>query len=126
MDRDLLVHLHRSRAWTSAGHGGYSYATASERDAFHTITMDFGSGCLSIHGYPKRVRIEGRDELGRELHAEGRCLNRLAFFINPNLFSVNCLTEWNFDGLEAHGEDHDNWSAPAARRFFRAALGHAG
>ena len=31
--------------------GGYSYATASERDAFPTITMDFGSGCINIHGY---------------------------------------------------------------------------
>src|SRR5206468_4322263 len=29
---------------SAATRGGYSYATASERDAFHTITMDFGSG----------------------------------------------------------------------------------
>ncbi len=76
---------------TPAGHGGYSYATASERDAFHTITMDFGQGCVSIHGYllrdgvwaklasgrrevierdartgyPLRVAIDGVDELGR-------------------------------------------------------------
>lgn len=135
---------------TPAGHGGYSYATASPRDAFHTITLDFGSGCDSIHGhllrdgewaklvsgrrevverdaasgYPTRVRIDGLDALGRELSASGRCLNRLGFFINPNLFSVNCLTEWSFGGISAFGEDHDNWSAPAARRFFRARLGH--
>ena len=135
---------------TPAGHGGYSYATAGERDGFHAITLDLGAGCVSIHGhllrdgewaklegarrevverdpasgFPTRVRIEGRDERGRELAADGRCLNRLGFFINPNLFTVNCLTEWSFGGITAFGEDHDNWSAPAARRFFRGALGY--
>ncbi len=135
---------------TPAQHGGYSYATASERDAFHTITMDFGAGCQSIHGYllrdgvwaklaaatrevverdarsgfPLRVRIDGSDERGRELHAEGRCLNRLGFFINPNLFSVNCLTEWRFDGITAYGEDHDNWSAVGIRDFARRHFGY--
>jgi hypothetical protein len=133
-----------------AKRGGYSYATASPRDAFHTITMDFGAGLNSIHGYllregdwaklasatrevieraqdtgfPLRVRIDGVDELGRELHAEGRCLNQLAFPINPNLFTVNCLTEWTFDGVTAFGEDHDNWSAPAIRHFSRSFLGY--
>ena len=71
-------------------------------------------------GFPRRVHLDITDELGRELHAEGRCLNQLAFPINPNLFTVNCLTEWTFDGLSAHGEDHDNWSAASIRRFNRA------
>ena len=62
-------------------------------------------------------------ELGRELHAEGRSLNGLGLFLNPNLFTVNCLTEWTFDGITAYGEDHDNWSAAAARQFFRHHLG---
>jgi hypothetical protein len=135
---------------SQARRGGYSYATASERDAFHTITMDFGSGCISIHGYllrdgewsklasgtrevverdpatafPRRVVIEAVDQLGRELHAEGRCHNKLGLFLNPNLFTVNCLTEWSFDGITAWGEDHDNWSAPAIRHFARAQLGY--
>ena len=60
------------------------------------------------------------DLLLERVLATGRCLNRLAFFINPNLFTVNCLTEWSFGGISGFGEDHDNWSAPAARRFFRA------
>lgn len=134
---------------SGAAHGGYSYATASERDAFHTITMDFGSGCQLIHGYllrdgewsklasatrevversrstgfPLRVRIDGVDSLGRELHAEGRCLNQFGFPINPNLFTVNCLVEWQFDGITAFGEDHDNWSAAGIRAFSRKFLG---
>lgn len=135
----------RGLSSSPAEHGGYSYATASERDAFHTITMDFGSGMNSIHGYllrdgtwaklasatrtvverspatayPTKVRIEGVDELGRTLEAEGRCLNQLGFYINPNLYTVNCLTEWTFDGITAFGEDHDNWSAAAIRDFTR-------
>ena len=59
-----------------------------------------------------------------ELHAEGRCLNQLGLFLNPNLFTVNCLTEWTFDGVTAFGEDHDNWSAPAIREFARRQLGY--
>ena len=125
-------------------HGGYSYATASPDDAFHTITADFGTGLVSIHGfllrggewsklaegrrevlerrdgYPTRVRITGRDALGRELEAEGQCRNRLGVHLNPNLWSWNCLTEWEWgDGVRGWGEDHDNWSAAAFRRFVR-------
>lgn len=129
-----------------ATNGGYSYATASERDGFHAITMVFGGACVGIHGYvvrdgtwsrlasatrevverdagtgyPRRVVLDLVDELGRALHAEGTCLNSLGFPINPNLFTVNCLTEWVFDGVTAYGEDHDNWSAASARRAFRA------
>ena len=36
---------------TPARCGGYSYATASDRHAFHAITMDFGTGSVAIHGY---------------------------------------------------------------------------
>jgi len=131
---------------TPSLHGGYSYATASQRDAFHAITMDFGDDSLAIHGsimrdgtwskvvsgsrtvtrrheasgHPDTVDLDITDELGRQLHAEGRCLNGLGFFLNPNLYTVNCLTEWSFDGLTVYGEDHDNWSAAGIRRFLRS------
>ena len=129
--------------------GGYSYATASERDALHAITMDFGGGCIAIHGYvlldgrwakveggrrevlerdpgtgaPTRVALDLTDTEGRQVHAEGRTFNRIGVHLNPNLFTWNCLTEWSFEGITAWGEDHDNWSAPAARQFFRQHLG---
>ncbi len=135
---------------TPARCGGYSYATASDADAFHAITMDFsggfGDGSTAIHGYvlrdgawskvgsgrrtvlarhpgtayPVAVAVDLVDELGRALHAEGRCLNGLGLFLNPNLYSVNCLTEWTFDGITAYGEDHDNWSATGIREFLRS------
>jgi hypothetical protein len=135
-----------------APRGGYSYATASPDDGFHLITMDFGAGCQGIHGYllrhgewskttggervvlerdpgtgcPTHVAIELHDESGRSVRAEGRTHNRIGVHLNPNLFTWNCLTRWTFDGVEAWGEDHDNWSAPAARRFFREFLGYKG
>lgn len=134
-----------------APNGGYSYGTASERDGFHAITMNYGDqGCFGIHGYvnrdgewsrlasanrqvverdadtgfPRRVVLDIVDELGRELHCDGTALNQLAFPINPNLFTINCLTEWRFDGITAYGEDHDNWAAASIRRFLRGFLGY--
>jgi hypothetical protein len=133
---------------SGAAHGGYSYATASERDAFHTITMDWGEGCTNLHGYllrdgqwsklaraertvaerdadgyPVEVVIEGDDELGRPLRAVGTTRNRFGFWINPNLYSMNCLTEWAFDGITAWGEDHDNHSSVGIRQLLRAHKG---
>ena len=128
-----------------AANGGYSYATASERDGFHAITMNYGDKCIGIHGYvlrdgewsklqsaerevverdpdtgfPRRVVLDIVDEAGRELHCEGKGLNQLCFPINPNMLTINCLTEWTFDGVTAYGEDHDNWSAASIRRFMR-------
>jgi len=73
-------------------------------------------------GAPLRVRIQGHDELGRDFVATGACHNRFGVHLNPNLFTWNCLTRWDLDGIECWGEDHDNWSAPAAREFFRKRL----
>jgi hypothetical protein len=135
-----------------ASYGGYSYATASDQDGFHAITMDFGSGCIVIHGYllrdgvwakltdgirevierdpgtgaPTRVRLTARDTEGRSLEATGEMLNRLGFAINPNLWTWNCLTRWEYEGFSVFGEDHDNWSMPAQRRFAREHLGASG
>lgn len=125
---------------------GYSYGTADDSNSFHMISMAFTEGeYINIHGYylcegeyakltggkrtvlerdketgcPLRVLIEAEDELGRKLIAEGRCLNKMGLHLNPNLFTWNCLTQWEFNGLSGFGEDHDNWSAAGARHFFR-------
>ncbi len=137
-------------AHSGAPRGGYSYATQDGSNGFHAITMEYGGACVVIHGYllrdgeyaklakgertvlerakdlgnPVRVRLEGEDERGRTFSAEGRCLNRIGLHLNPNLFTWNCLTDWRWDGGRGFGEDHDNWSAQAARRFFRAELGY--
>ncbi len=137
---------------SSARQGGYSYATIDNQNAFHAITMAFEPGeCIVIHGYhlrdgeyaklvsgcrrvierdksgcPTRILLEARDELGRDLHAEGRCINKIAVHLNPNLFTWNCLTEWTCGDVVGWGEDHDNWRATAARHFFRNHLGFEG
>lgn len=137
----------RSQFGPGFGSGGYSYATAGEGHGFHTITMDFGQGYQSIHGYymrdgewaklasatravserdghgfPSVVDIRGEDDTGRRFEATGRCLNHIALHLNPNLFTINSLTQWELDGVPCYGEDHDNWSAAGARRFFRGFL----
>ena len=133
---------------SGAPRGGYSYATRSPESGFHAITMAFQNDeAIPIHGYllrdgeyaklvpgkggrevleratgdaPTRVRLSGEDERGRRFEAEGRCVNKLGVHLNPNLFSWNCLTQWSWEDGTAWGEDHDNWSATAATRFFRA------
>jgi hypothetical protein len=124
--------------------GGYTYATASERDAWHMITGNFGDGsCVAFHGFllqdgewaklekgsrevlerkdghPTRVRVEGADSLGRSFEAIGTCLNHIGVHLNPNLWTWNALTEWRWGNVAGYGEDHDNWSAAGFRRFVR-------
>ncbi|BDB40176.1 MULTISPECIES: hypothetical protein [Mycobacterium] len=133
--------------------GGYSYATASAEEAFLAITLDFGDGsAIVIHGYlirggqkanlvggrrsvderdpstgaPTKVSVEAVDELGRTLAASGTPLNRLGFLVNPNLWTWNCLTEWNWNGISAFGEDHDNWSVAGQREFSRQLRARSG
>jgi hypothetical protein len=124
--------------------GGYTYATASEQDAWHMITGNFGDGsCVAFHGFllqdgewarlekgsrevlerkdghPTRVRVEGTDALGRSFEAMGTCLNHIGVHLNPNLWTWNALTEWHWGRVTGYGEDHDNWSAAGFRRFVR-------
>lgn len=131
--------------------GGYTYGTASPSDAFHLISARRGDRYEGYHGYlirdgqwarlvdaqrevlardpatgfPVHVRVAGRDELGRALEAEGHCLNKLGVPLNPNMLSINCLTDWSFSGVRGFGEDHENWTPAAARDFFRRYLRYA-
>jgi len=73
-------------------------------------------------GAPVRVLVTAVDEEGRELRAEGECVNRLMVFLNENLCGWNSLVRWDVNGMEAWGEHHDNFSAHGMRRFARARL----
>jgi len=133
----------RTQFGRGVGHVGYSYGTASEEAGFHSIVLhDHGTlihGHLlrdgqwskltegrrevlerdPVSGHQLRVVIDATDELGRTLHAEGRTVNSFGIQINPNLASIDCLTEWSFDGLTGFGQDNDDWTLPAAREYFR-------
>lgn len=59
-------------------------------------------------GVVETITIEGRDELGRELHATGRRLSGI--IINRHSFiDSNGLIEWEINGQRGHGEDQDMW-----------------
>lgn len=136
----------RSQFGTGHGHVGYSYGARDEQTGFHSIYMHDHEALIHGHlvrrgvwgklvegrrtvterdpgtGYQRRVVIEGRDEHGRELRAEGRALNSFGIQINPNLASMDCMMEWRLDGITFHGQDNDDWTQPAARAFFRGLL----
>jgi hypothetical protein len=67
-----------------------------------------------------RVLVEGTDELGREFHAEGETLSKFVNFCNENLVGWNYLVRWDIDGVEAWGEQHENYSTGAFRKYLRS------
>jgi hypothetical protein len=127
--------------------GGYSYAAVSPSEAFQAITAlvgDEGDGDYRVlggfllrdgevadlvggsrrvverdgeRGHQRRVTLALEDAEGRTLEAEGVCHNAFAWQFTPGMFSWNCLTEWRWQAGTGWGEDHDNWSSAAWRRF---------
>jgi hypothetical protein len=73
-------------------------------------------------GTVTRVLVEGVDELGRALRAEGECVSRFVNFCNENLVGWNYLVRWDLDGVEAWGEQHENYSTGAFRKYLRSSL----
>ena len=124
-----------------------SYVTgiASERDAFLAVTKwsgeveeiaygfmirdgeaaDLVSGRRHVErdpatGFVSRITIEGRDERGRELKAEGRRLSGIV--INRHSFiDSNGLIAWTINGEAGHGEDQDMWPVHDWAAFRRSA-----
>ena len=72
------------------------------------------------------VLVEGTDELGREFHAEGETLSKFVNFCNENLVGWNYLVRWDIDGVEAWGEQHENYSPVAFRKYLRSRSSPAG
>lgn len=59
-------------------------------------------------GVVETIKVEGKDDLGRDLHAEGRRLSGI--IINRHSFiDSNGLIEWTINGVTGHGEDQDMW-----------------
>lgn len=91
------------------------------------VTADLVSGRRWVERDPvenwvTRIRIEAKDELGRDLVAEGRRLSGI--IINRHSFiDSNGLIEWTINGHLGHGEDQDMWPVhdwSANRRTRRA------
>ena len=64
-------------------------------------------------GWVTRIVIEGEDEHGRKLHAEGRRLSGITL-IRHSFIDNNGLIEWTINdqtgnGKTGHGEDQDMW-----------------
>jgi hypothetical protein len=132
--RDRSWHVRDDLRSTRAS---YSYALASPREGFLAAGFHDGerlrlvTGFLlrdgaaarvvggtrrvlerdAARGFPLRVAVELRDEQGRALEAEGRCVSRLASQATPGLFAWMSLTEWSADWSDARtaafGQDQD-------------------
>ncbi|WP_067438023.1 DUF7065 domain-containing protein [Nocardioides jensenii] len=133
-------------------YAGYSFASESADTGFHVLAWERNSGECEIahghlrldgvwspmstgvrrvlardgHGNPTRIQITGTDEIGRTLEAVGEAKNAFGILLNPNIWCVNALVEWTFNGRHAWGEDHDNWAPSAYRRRYRSLPNAAG
>lgn len=65
---------------------------------------------------PTVVRIEAVDENGRTLEAVGRMKNWFEWQGYGHQFEWWCLTEWEFDGVRAWGEEQEYYPLQAVRR----------
>ena len=67
-------------------------------------------------GVVQTITLEGKDDLGRDLHAEGKRLSGI--IINRHSFiDSNGLIEWKINGVVGHGEDQDMWPVHEWSRF---------
>ena len=67
-------------------------------------------------GVVQTIILEGKDDLGRDLHAEGRRLSGI--IINRHSFiDSNGLIEWKINGVSGHGEDQDMWPVHEWSKF---------
>ena len=120
---------------------GYDHATASADDGFLSISVDRKGDDRVLRGYllrdgewahlvdgtraverddecrPALITVDAVDALGRTLHAVGRPASRCVFNSYPHMFNWTSYTRWDFDGVEAWGEDQDVWHPGKWRRF---------
>jgi hypothetical protein len=76
------------------------------------------------HGYVSRMFIDAEDTEGRQLHAQGESLSRMAMKI-PGVHGVvwTSLMRWTINGVPAWGEDQDAWPLAEWSAFRRRQRG---
>ena len=140
--RDRTWGPHRPGAQRS---GDYLWAIAGADAHWHTITMasqepgvdkviggylmrdgqlgEMVSGERRVierrSGAPLRVVLDGRDDRGRFLHAEGEVRSALRWLGWPGRMTFWTLTDWRWDGVQGYGEDQEFF----AREQIRALIG---
>ena len=62
---------------------------------------------------PTSLRLTAKDAAGRELVAEGECMNVMASNAGNGVYAVLNLVRWEHDEGVAWGENHDIWSERA-------------
>lgn len=115
----------RRAAYVTAvtGHGDGFLAVTRERDGVDAVTYGFlrrdgrvvplASGTRRVdrdpeHGWITRIDVEVTDADGRAATLTGHPVSRIV--INRHTFiDINSLVRWEFDGVEAWGEDQDMW-----------------
>ncbi|GAA5146426.1 hypothetical protein GCM10023321_05860 [Pseudonocardia eucalypti] len=70
-------------------------------------------------GRPLAVNLEGTDELGRTLRAEGRLRNWLWWQGYANILMFWSMADWTYDGRTVVGEEQDILPLDQARRLLR-------
>jgi hypothetical protein len=74
-------------------------------------------------GRPLRVILDAKDSLGRDFHAEGRCVNWLHWPGYPHYFQWWSLAKWDLDGVSASGDISDWYPTHQSRRWLRQRRG---
>jgi hypothetical protein len=129
----------RDRSWhvrddLRTARASYSYGIASSREAFLAGALCDANQCRVVtgflwrdgekhalasgtrrvverrDGYPLRVAVEAVDAAGRRLEARGTTASRLANQATPGMFAWLSLTEWDWEGRRASGQDQEVWS----------------
>jgi hypothetical protein len=70
-------------------------------------------------GRPLRVEVRGTDDVGRELVADGECVNWLRWQGYPYTFQWWCMARWQVRGKQAWGEVQEFAPLQLSRRYYR-------
>jgi hypothetical protein len=70
-------------------------------------------------GRPLRIEVRATDDVGRELVADGECVNWLRWQGDPHAFRWWCMTRWRVRGQVAWGEVRESVPLQLSRRYHR-------